>query len=37
MSEKVEHVVERRLQRVGRIYPLKLRVGKSGGKGKVKD
>jgi|GEM_PF-1691851 len=37
MPERVGHIVERRLQRVGRVYPLELRAGRSGGKGEVKD
>jgi hypothetical protein len=30
MSERVGRVVEKRLERVGRIYPLELRFGKRG-------
>lgn len=37
MPEKIGHIVERRLQRVGRIYPLGLRAGRRDGKGEIKD
>jgi hypothetical protein len=36
MSEKVGKIVERRLERIGRIYPIELRVGRRGGEGEVK-
>jgi len=37
MPERVGHIVERRLQRVGRVYPLELKAGRRGGEGEVKD
>jgi hypothetical protein len=36
MSEKVGKIVEKKLERVGRIYPIELRVGRRGSEGEVK-
>jgi len=37
MRERVGHIAERRLPRIGRVYPVELRVGKRGGKDQAKD
>jgi len=35
LAERVGHIVEKRLERVGRIYPVELKVSKRGREGKV--
>ena len=35
MAERVGHIVEKRLERVGRIYPVELKVGRRGCESKV--
>lgn len=35
MAERVGHIVEKKLERVGRIYPVELKVGKHGCESKV--
>jgi hypothetical protein len=35
LAERVGHIVEKRLERVGRIYPVELKVGKRGRESKV--
>jgi len=37
MRERVGRVREKLLERVGRLYPVELRIGKCGGKAKGKD
>jgi hypothetical protein len=36
MRERIGHIAERRLPRVGRIYPVELRVGRRGSKDQAK-
>jgi len=33
--ERIGHIAERRVERIGRIYPLELRAGGGGRKGKA--
>ena len=35
LAERVGHIVEKRLERVGRIYPVELKFGKHGCESKV--
>ena len=35
LAERVGHIVEKRLERVERIYPVELKVGRHGREGKV--
>ncbi len=37
MSERVGRIIEKRFERVGRIYPFELRVGRRGSEGEVKN
>jgi len=37
MRERIGHVLEKLLERLGRLYPVELRIGKCGGKAKGKD
>jgi hypothetical protein len=36
MSERIGHIVEKKLERIGRIYPMELKVGSHGCENKVK-
>jgi hypothetical protein len=35
LAERVGRIVEKRLERVGRFYPVELKVGRHGREGKV--
>jgi len=35
LAERVGHIVEKRLERVGRIYPVELKFGRHGRESKV--
>ena len=35
LAERVGHIVEKRLERVGRIYPVELKAGRHGRESKV--
>jgi hypothetical protein len=37
MSERIGHIVERKYERIGRIYPIELKVSKHSCKNKVED
>jgi len=37
LAERVGHIVEKRLERVGRIYPVELKVERRGSKDQAKD
>jgi len=37
MSERIGHIVKRKYERIGRIYPIELKVSKHGCRNKVKD